>query len=141
MAALILERVLWMEMQAHVQNCLPEEACGLVAGDEITPVSNLGHARAVYPVTNILRSPVRFRMDPSEQLAAFLAMEAQGWDLLAIYHSHPNGPDCPSPTDLAEFAYPGCLYLIWYRQEEKWQCLAYTIQEGGFHQVALHLME
>jgi proteasome lid subunit RPN8/RPN11 len=52
-------------------------------------------------------------MDPEDQLKAFYWLEEHGLDLLAIFHSHPSGPSHPSATDLAEFAYPGVLYLIW----------------------------
>lgn len=108
-ARLLLPPAVWEEIQAHAQACLPEEACGLLGG-----VSDGGGAlaRMALPVENALHSPVRFRMDPRAQLAAFQAIEAAGLELLAIFHSHPRGPRAPSATDLAEFAYPGVLSLI-----------------------------
>jgi proteasome lid subunit RPN8/RPN11 len=120
MKNLILKRRHWEEMLAHVTKCLPEEACGLVASSQTI-------SQAVYPITNVLRSSVRFRMDPLEQLTAFLDYEKHGWDLAAIYHSHPKGPPEPSPTDLAEFAYPRVLYLIWFPDDAAWMCESYEI--------------
>jgi proteasome lid subunit RPN8/RPN11 len=107
---MLLSHAIWQEIQAHALACLPEEACGLLGG----ALGADGTARAVLamPVENILHSPVRFRMEPLAQLRAMQAIEAAGLDLLAIFHSHPNGPQKPSPTDLAEFAYPGVLSLI-----------------------------
>ncbi len=134
MAALKLRRVLWQQMMVHVQRCLPEEACGLIAGRG-------NRAAGIYPVTNALHSPVQFSMVPQEQLSAMLAIEQHGWDLIAIYHSHPAGPDHPSPTDLAEFAYPGSLYLIWSCQEEVWGCKAYRLDGGEVETVDLELQE
>ena len=89
----------------HIESCLPEEACGLIGGIE-------GAAKLVVPVENELHSRVRFRMAPLDQLKAFDQIEGQGWELLAIFHSHPQGPPGPSPTDIAEFFYPGSAVVI-----------------------------
>ncbi len=92
-------------MERHLSACLPEEGCGLVGG--------LGAvARQLAVVENSLHSPVRFRMDALGQLTALQQFESRGLDLLAIFHSHPTGPDHPSATDLAEFYYPGVWVLI-----------------------------
>jgi proteasome lid subunit RPN8/RPN11 len=39
-------------------------------------------------------------------------MREAGEELVAIYHSHPDGPAAPSLTDVVEHEYPGVLYLI-----------------------------
>ena len=72
-------------------------------------------------------------MHPQQQVEAFLLMEAKEWDLLAIYHSHPRGPDGPSRTDLDEFTYPEALALIWSRLQGEWVCRAYAIVDGEAH--------
>ena len=66
-------------------------------------------SRLVIPVTNILHDPYRFRMDPEEELKAFLLAEEKGWEILAIYHSHPQGIQHPSPTDFTELTFPGVI--------------------------------
>jgi proteasome lid subunit RPN8/RPN11 len=109
--ALILPGPLRQQMLEHALTRLPEEACGLLGGrreDLNSPFT----AAAVLPIENELHSPVRFRMAPAEQLKAFYWLEENGLELTAIFHSHPQGPDHPSATDLAEFAYPGVLMLI-----------------------------
>ena len=121
--ALRLAPAHWAQMQAHVQRCAPEEACGLLAGAD-------GWVRAVYEVSNALHSPTRFRMEAQEQVDAFLDLERRGWELLAIYHSHPAGPPEPSPTDLAEFAYPGVLYVIWAQTAGGWLGRTFRIRQG-----------
>jgi hypothetical protein len=63
--ALELPAKLVGQMRLHVTAAAPLEACGLVAGQP-------GRGVAVFPITNELHSPVRYRMDPHEQLAAFL---------------------------------------------------------------------
>ncbi len=90
---------------AHAEAERPNEACGLLAGKG-------GQVRRVYQVENIHHSPTVYEMNPAQQLAAFLDMEAAGWELLAIYHSHPVGPTEPSPTDIAQAYYPESIYVI-----------------------------
>lgn len=106
---LIVTETHWQEMVSHVTAFLPEEACGLVGGKFRAPDA---FAVVVLPVPNLLHSPARFRMDPAAQLKTFLALDELGLDLVAIFHSHPAGPETPSPTDLEEFSYPGVLSLI-----------------------------
>lgn len=113
----------WKLMLADVDERLPQEACGLVAGQK-------GTATLVIPMTNELHSPVRYRINPIEQLNAFVKMEQEGLDLLAIYHSHPLGPDYPSATDVDEAYYPEALYLIWSYREGEWKCRAFWIQDA-----------
>ena len=71
-----------------------------------------GSVTAVFPIDNILKSPTAYEMDPKQQAETMLAIEANGDDLLAIYHSHPAGPTTPSPTDVAQAYYPESIYLI-----------------------------
>ena len=80
---------------------------------------------------------MRFRMQPQEQIEAFTTFEAQEWELLAIYHSHPNGPGFPSPTDLAEAYYPEALSLIWSRLTGEWACRAFRLVDGGYQEVTV----
>jgi len=117
-------------MRAHVEAENPFEACGLIAGTGIQAIQ-------VVPISNVLRSPVRFRMDPQEQIEAFTAFEAQSLELLAIYHSHPSGPAKPSPTDLAEAYYPEALTLIWNSLSGDWTYRAYRLVDGSFQEVKL----
>ncbi len=127
----------YAEMQSHVRGHFPEEACGLLAGT-ITGNEILVHS--VLPVENQLHSPVRFRMEPYEQLKALNWIDEQGYTLVGIFHSHPNGPHCPSQTDLAEAFYPEAAYLIWYRDETNWACRAYRLSGGAVVEIHLHLI-
>jgi proteasome lid subunit RPN8/RPN11 len=123
MPRLVMDARLLDEMTAHTQVCLPEEACGLLGGKE-------NRLSCFYPVENRLHSPVRFQMEPQQQWQAFIALEQAGLELLAIMHSHPTGPQAPSPTDLAEFTYPGVYYLIVSPGDYGWQVKAWQIETG-----------
>jgi proteasome lid subunit RPN8/RPN11 len=124
----------WDQMHADVIDRAPLEACGLVAGRE-------DRSHKVFPISNILHSPIRFKMDPQEQLNALLSIEADGWDLLAIYHSHPAGPAYPSPTDISEAAYPEAVNIIWYPHKGDWSCRGYSIQAGAVTEIPLEVIE
>jgi len=132
--ALLLPRALWEQMRAEVEATAPEEGCGLLGGKG-------NEASEIYLVQNALRSPVRSRLDPRDQWETFQAMEAKGSDLVAIYHSHPHGPEIPSPTDIAEAYYPEAVYLIWSRRGDEWQCRGFRIRNSTVEAVALQFSD
>lgn len=111
-------------MRAEVARCAPEEACGLLAGRWAGETCQVA---VVFPVTNLLHSATRYRLDPAEQLAVFDQIDSLGLELVGIYHSHPTGPDHPSPIDIAEAYYPEAVYLIWFVRGGEWTCSAFTI--------------
>jgi proteasome lid subunit RPN8/RPN11 len=114
-------------MQEHVAAAAPEEACGLLCGE--------GHRILdALPVENAEHSPVRFRMSPLGQVEAMLDIERRGLELLAIYHSHPLGPDVPSPTDLAEAAYP-LPQFIWSCQTGRWGAKLFRLGGSTAHEM------
>ena len=90
---------------AHARAGYPEEVCGLISGRD-------GAALAVHPGRNVSAAPrTAFELD-IETLAKQIEFEEAGLELVAIYHSHPHGPDVPSETDVECAAYPDALYLI-----------------------------
>ena len=92
-------------MLAHCQEIYPLEACGFLGGRD-------GKASIVTMIENALNSPIAYEMDPLQQLEAMLDLENCGLDLLAAYHSHPQGPSIPSSTDLAQAYYPNLPQII-----------------------------
>lgn len=81
---------------AHAKSELPNEACGLIAG-EVTDSGKI--IRKVYLLTNIDHSNEHFSLDPKEQLAAIKDMRANGLSPLGNWHSHPESPSRPSEED------------------------------------------
>ena len=84
------------KMLAHATRELPDEACGLIAG-EVQGTDKI--VRKVYLLTNIDHSNEHFSMDPKEQLAAVKDMRANGLVPLGNWHSHPESPSRPSDED------------------------------------------
>lgn len=80
----------------HAESVIPEEACGLIAGD-ITEGGK--EIKKVYILTNIDHSNEHFSLDPKEQLAAVKDMRANGLTPLGNWHSHPESPSRPSEED------------------------------------------
>lgn len=80
----------------HAKKCLPEEACGLIAG-EISDGDKI--IRKVYLLTNTDHSNEHFSLDPKEQLYAIKDMRAGGLVPLGNWHSHPESPSRPSEED------------------------------------------
>ncbi len=97
---------LYRAMIAYVQQQAPEEACGLIAFDRGQ------RAVKLFPGTNVEHSTIRYRMDSDEVVDALGEMEHRGWELGAIFHSHPETPAEPSNTDLQYAFYPNALMVI-----------------------------
>jgi proteasome lid subunit RPN8/RPN11 len=130
---IIIPRQLWQAMREQVSRDAPLESCGLVAGHG-------RRAEQVYPITNLLASPVRFRMEAREQLQAFESIETCGLELLAIYHSHPTGPEIPSETDLEESQYE-VVNLIWSPREDNWQARAFWLEKNKATEIPVVIQE
>jgi proteasome lid subunit RPN8/RPN11 len=94
------------EMVAHAREDLPNECCGMVSGAD-------GEASVVIPVVNSAASPLRFEMDPQGQYNALKAIEDDGKEMLAIYHSHTKSAAYPSQTDLNQaVSWPDAIWVI-----------------------------
>jgi proteasome lid subunit RPN8/RPN11 len=123
-------------MVAHVRQAWPEEGAGLLGGPA-------GRVESVYPIENALHSRVEYRLDPAEQVRVMLEIDAAGWELCGIFHSHPAGPDGPSATDVARAYYPEAVYVILTPESGQagrplaWQARGYRIDAGQVHSVPI----
>lgn len=88
----------------------PKEVCGLLIGymdrdgwhiQDMRPVANL----------NAERAHDRFALDPQMYQVIDRELRGSGLEIIGVYHSHPDCPARPSPTDLAA-AWEGFLYPI-----------------------------
>jgi proteasome lid subunit RPN8/RPN11 len=111
----------------------PLEACGLLAGKN-------DRVEEVVIVRNQAQSPVRFIMDPYEQLKAFDWIESRDLELVGIFHSHPTGPETASITDIAEAAYE-VVHAIWSLSGEDWKLHGFWIERGRVIEVPILIHE
>ncbi|MDH7499086.1 MAG: M67 family metallopeptidase [candidate division NC10 bacterium] len=125
---------IYRAMIGHARTAFPHEACGILAGRE-------GQVERFYPTGNREASPVRFRVDPSEQLQVLRAIEELGWSMVGIFHSHVGGPAFPSPEDI-QLAYdPDVLYVILSLQDQDHpQLRGFWIREGKVQEEPIHLL-
>ena len=81
------------EMVAHAKADLPNECCGILAGQD-------GTVTKAFRMSNVEASPFRFSMDPGELVKVDTEAGDNGWDLIAIYPSHTGSAAYPSDTDV-----------------------------------------
>ncbi|HEX7300251.1 MAG TPA: M67 family metallopeptidase [Solirubrobacteraceae bacterium] len=101
-----IDRALLERVVAHARRDFPNECCGMVAVRD-------GRAVAVHEAANVAASPLRFEVDGLEVHRVIEAIEAEGGEMGAIYHSHTRSDPYPSQTDI-NFArgWPGVEWLI-----------------------------
>ena len=119
-----IARDLYEEMVAHAREEAPNECCGMVGSTD-------GRAVTVYRAVNAEASPLRFRIDPDEQLGLHNRIEEAGLELGAIYHSHTRTEPRPSQTDI-NFAklWPGVLWIIVGLVGEQVEVRTWRIDDG-----------
>src|SRR4029077_7568609 len=81
--------------------------CGLIAGTK----PSVAGTRFI-PMTNVAQSEREFEMDPAELIETLRDLRNAGEELVAIYHSHPQGPAEPSKMDVQRAYYPDAAHLI-----------------------------
>jgi proteasome lid subunit RPN8/RPN11 len=100
-----IDGVIFKEIVEHGLREFPNECCGVIAGKDGAPTK-------VFPMKNADASPVTYRLDGKEQLQVFDAMDEEGWELWAIYHSHTHSDAYPSETDVRLAFYPDARYIL-----------------------------
>jgi proteasome lid subunit RPN8/RPN11 len=92
-------------MIAHARRDAPRECCGLLIG---TP----GRIVAALACRNLSRSASRYRLDPRDHIRIRRDLRGSRHDVVGVYHSHPRGPEQPSPTDVGRAYYHQWIYAI-----------------------------
>jgi [CysO sulfur-carrier protein]-S-L-cysteine hydrolase len=138
-----ISRTLFDELIAHARADAPNECCGMIASRD-------GEAVAVHRARNAEASPLRYDVDSRDLHRILTAIEDEGLDLGAIYHSHTRSAPVPSQTDinLADFGnppqprYPGALYVIvGVGDPERPEVRAWSIVLGDVSEVPLEVEE
>jgi [CysO sulfur-carrier protein]-S-L-cysteine hydrolase len=129
-----LSRDPYLEMVGHAYDGLPNEACGLLAGE---PAS--GHAVAFYRCRNVAESSRIYTVDPKEHLLAERDAESRGLEIIGVMHSHTHTEAYPSPTDVTQAPDPEWHYVIVSLKREAPVLRSYRIVDGAIteEQVAL----
>jgi proteasome lid subunit RPN8/RPN11 len=113
------------EMIAHAYDGLPEEACGLLAGDPRTH-----RTRRFFPCRNAAESSKVYSIDPLEYARTEDAADAAGLTIIGVMHSHTHPDPYPSPTDVEMAFDPAWHYVIVSLRDEAPMLRSYAIVDG-----------
>ncbi len=96
MPILHLSQSIHNQLLEQAIDACPEEIVGILAGTNQS-------IEQILPLQNVAPIPEKeFVADPEGLLHALKHLRTQNLELLAFYHSHPNGPAIPSRTDLLQ---------------------------------------
>jgi [CysO sulfur-carrier protein]-S-L-cysteine hydrolase len=140
-----IPRSIYDELLEHAREEAPNECCGLIGGID-------GEAKTVYRARNAEASPLRYNLDPRDQIRIYGEIDRNGEDLAAIYHSHTASPAYPSQTDInlalmdrrendqvvgKEPIFPGVVYLIASLSDGERPLRGFEITEDGVSEIDL----
>jgi proteasome lid subunit RPN8/RPN11 len=109
----------------HCLEGLPDEACGLIAGDP-----SFDAVMAWYPTQNVAHSARIYTVDPLAHLRADRDAESHGLQIVGVFHSHTHTDAYPSPTDVAQAPDPTWHYLIVSLRDIQPVLRSYRIVDG-----------
>ncbi|MES0372049.1 MAG: M67 family metallopeptidase [Mariprofundaceae bacterium] len=97
-------------MKSAAETGYPLEICGLLIGNLENNSWIIEEARQVENL-NKERASDRFQLDPNGYQSIDRELRGSGREIIGVFHSHPDCPAKPSPTDL-ENAWEGFIYPI-----------------------------
>jgi len=116
----------------HCRRELPNEACGLIAGD--ATAARGGRPSRWLPARNALESPYRYELHADDLVRLTLDIDDAGEVVWAVVHSHVDAPPVPSPSDVREARYPEALQLVVSLRNVP-ELRAWRIVGGGLEEV------
>ena len=120
--ALTMPKDVYDGMVEHCRRGHPNEACGFLGGRD-------GVVEKLYCLTNAAASPVFYRPDDREMIAAIDDIDENDLELLGIFHSHVATRPYPSPTDVSQARYPDAVYVIVSLAQEPEQTRGWLIRK------------
>ena len=115
---------------SHARAAAPAECCGVLLG-------RAGELVESVRARNLSDDPSRFLIDPKDHFDARRRASSRGLDVVGFYHSHPHSAPLPSPTDVAEAAYPDHLCLIVGLHAEPPETRLFQMKPDGFIEVSV----
>ena len=98
-------------LRQHAEESYPEESCGVLTGKL---VARERHVHGIVPCQNIRIGDAdkRYEIAPAELVRVQREARENGMEIVGFYHSHPDHPAQPSPTDIEEAHWIGYSYVI-----------------------------
>ena len=119
----------YARMVGHCYDGLPLEACGLLAGPKGQP-GDAANATVCYPTRNAARSSRVYEVHGLDYRDADDDAEANGLEILGVFHSHTHTDPYPSPTDVASALFPQWHYVLVSLRDEAPMTRSYRIVDG-----------
>jgi len=119
---------------AHCLDGLPDEACGMLAGPMVGGEPT-GEVTAAFPCRNADASARTYTVEPRDLLKAMRAADAQGDELVGVWHSHTHTDAYPSPTDVRQAVDPAWMYVLVSLRHGEPALRAYRIRDGGIAEI------
>lgn len=111
---IVLSRSILAAIARHAERTYPEECCGLLVGTRrVTGDIVISRAEAATNVAPLSRGD-RFEVDPQVRFNLMRDLRGGGGAeaIVGHYHSHPDRPASPSPTDAAMAYEPDLVWVI-----------------------------
>ncbi|MHC4635910.1 MAG: M67 family metallopeptidase [Planctomycetota bacterium] len=132
MLKLKIPNSIFEQMLQQAKTEAPIEACGILAGKD-------GEVERLYNMANTDLSSEHFMMAPEEQFKVVKDIRATGFEMLAIYHSHPETPARPSAEDIRLALTPGVIYVIVSLQNPEPAIKGFLIEDSNVTEVPVKI--
>ncbi len=108
----------------------PLEACGLLVGEGM-------RVHRFVACTNEAASARVYTVAGKELLRAERDAEADGLEIIGVFHSHTHSEPYPSPTDVAQAPDPTWLYVIVSLKRAAPEARCYRLIDGAISEVPI----
>jgi proteasome lid subunit RPN8/RPN11 len=119
-------------MLAACIRALPNEGCGLLLG------TGEGVVHEVITSPNIADSAKVYEIDPTVLLRASRRADAEGLEVIGVFHSHTHSEAYPSPTDVRQAPDPTWHYVLISLADSPADLASFRIIDG---EVALEVVD
>jgi len=99
------------EVYDHAEASYPHECCGLLVGTTDADLNHSVFAARACKNLNEERPQDRYLLDPKDWIRVQREFDGSAWEVVGVYHSHPDHPSRPSRTDV-EGAAEGYSFVI-----------------------------
>ena len=104
-----------LQLVKHAEKFNPNESCALLFGSENDEKVTV---EEIFFADNIEESPINFTISNEELLKGYKIAEEKNFEVVGIFHSHPNSEAIPSSTD-KKFMYSNPVVWVIYSGESK----------------------
>jgi len=121
------------EIVGHCYAGLPDEACGLLVGPVVGPLTAReasGAVSEVFPAVNADASARTYTVDARDMFRADKFAREVGQEIIGVWHSHTHTDPYPSDTDIRQALEPGWIYVIVSLRDDAPMLRAYRIRDG-----------